>query len=148
MIVIGADAHGQLTVPRVRSDPEGREVSYKQRAPVYTLNGPTGGYSATSMRCHDFSAGQLTTVTAGTSLTVTHTMEAAHPGDCYFYLSYDGPNPVNFFKIAAIKGCGAPDGVTPPTPYTTTIDLPAALPSCDHCVLRWEWTAHQQVVNI
>merc|ERR1712187_673198 len=32
--------------------------------------------------------------------------------------------------------------------YETEIVLPAALPPCDHCVLRWEWTAHQQVSNI
>merc|ERR1712217_225736 len=84
----------------------------------------------------------------GSNLTVTHTMEARHPGDCYLYISYDGANPINFFKIAALKGCGAPNGLDPPTPYTATIDLPAALPPCDHCVLRWEWTAHQQVSDI
>jgi len=40
--------HGQLTVPLVRGDSQGRRESYEQRAPVYTLGGNRGGYSATS----------------------------------------------------------------------------------------------------
>merc|ERR1712176_815928 len=51
-------------------------------------------------------------------------------------------------KIAAFPGCGAPGGLDLPNPVTMSVTLPEALPSCDHCVLRWEWTAHQQVSNI
>ena len=40
------------------------------------------------MRCHDFQAGDPeTTLEAGGSFDATWTMEAGHPGDCYFYLS-------------------------------------------------------------
>jgi hypothetical protein len=40
------------------------------------------------MRCHDFQAGgPETTLEAGQSFDATRTMEAGHPGDCYFYLS-------------------------------------------------------------
>ena len=39
--------HGQLTVPLVRGDAQGRKESYEQRAPVYVLAGNRGGYSAT-----------------------------------------------------------------------------------------------------
>lgn len=77
-------------------------------------------------------------------------MEAGHPGDCYFYLSYDADfaEPKNFFKVWAVPGCGAPDGKAIPDVVTRTIKLPEELPACEHCVLRWEWTAHQQVNNI
>ncbi|CAE7478429.1 CIPK11 [Symbiodinium natans] len=60
----------------------------------------------------------------------------------------DPANVVNFFKIAAIPGCGAADGLNIPSSVTTSVLLPAELPACEHCVLRWEWTGHQQVVNI
>lgn len=148
----GVLGHGQLTVPLVRGDSQGRRESYEQRAPVFTLGGNRGGYSATSMRCHDFSPDDSpqTTLKAGETFEATWTMEAGHPGDCYFYLSYDADpsNAVNFFKIAAIPGCGAPDGLNIPASVTTTVLLPPEVPACDHCVLRWEWTAHQQVVDI
>ena len=42
------------------------------------------------MRCHDFSPspeGAESTLQAGGSFEATWTMEAGHPGDCYFYLS-------------------------------------------------------------
>ena len=149
----GTLGHGQLTVPLVRGDSQGRRESYEQRAPVYTMGGNRGGYSATSMRCHDFSPSPEspeTTLQAGGSFEATWTMEAGHPGDCYFYLSYDEDpsNAVNFFKFAAIPGCGAADGLAIPSSVTMTVQLPAELPACEHCVLRWEWTAHQQVVDI
>lgn len=145
--------HGQLTVPLVRGDSQGRKESYEQRAPVYVLAGNRGGYSATSMRCHDFqpsNAGPETSLQAGESFDATWTMEAGHPGDCYFYLSYDEDpsSATNFFKIAAIPGCGAPDGLNIPSSVTMAVQLPAELPPCEHCVLRWEWTGHQQVVDI
>ena len=57
----------------------------------------------------------------------------------------DPSNAVNFFKFAAIPGCGAADGLAIPSSVTMTVQLPAELPACEHCVLRWEWTAHQQV---
>mmetsp|Transcript_48021 Transcript_48021/g.89916 ORF Transcript_48021/g.89916 Transcript_48021/m.89916 type:complete len:640 (+) Transcript_48021:77-1996(+) len=152
-VVSLAAAHGQLTVPLVRGDSIGRRESHEQRAPVYTLDGNRGGYSPTSMRCHDFlpdADGPQTTLQAGATFDVTWTMEAGHPGDCYFYVSYDAdPSSVeNFFKIASVPGCGAPDGLNIPSSVTTSVLLPAELPACEHCVLRWEWTGHQQVVNI
>lgn len=152
VLLPGALGHGQLTVPLVRGDSQGRRESYEQRAPVYTLGGNRGGYSATSMRCHDFQPGNgpETTLQAGQSFDATWTMEAGHPGDCYFYLSYDEDPSVaeNFFKVAAIPGCGAPDGLNIPSSVTMAVQLPAELPPCEHCVLRWEWTGHQQVVDI
>lgn len=148
----GVLGHGQLTVPLVRGDSQGLRESHEQRAPVFTIAGNRGGYSETSMRCHDFlpDDSPQTTLQAGETFEATWTMEAGHPGDCYFYLSYDSDpsNAVNFFKIAAIPGCGAPDGLNIPASVTTTVLLPPEVPACDHCVLRWEWTAHQQVVDI
>lgn len=154
LLVFGAliwktSAHGQLTVPSPRKDPNGNEQSHLQVEPVFTINGPRAQYTANSMRCHDFAAStEKTTVTAGTNLPMTWIMEASHPGDCYVYISYDGAEPVNFFKIAQILGCGAADGLNPPATVTRNIPIPANLPPCDNCVLRWEWTSHQQVVNI
>merc|ERR1712061_783842 len=146
--------HGQLTVPRVRPDIDGNLDSYRQREPVYNLQGPlthSHTYSSTSMRCHDFVPdGEKTQLQAGMPFDVTWTCQACHPGDCYLYLSYDNDTqaPTNFFKIAEFPGCGATDGVQLPSEVTKSVTLPAVLPSCDHCVLRWEWTAHQQVSNI
>jgi len=159
VLAVGVHGHGQLTKPIVRPDTEGRVVSHLQREPVFTLGGPRGagllgkGYPATAMRCHNFgpsSNAPQTTLQAGLPFQMTWTCQACHPGDCYAYLSYDSDasNPDNFFKIAAFPGCGAPDGKNPPSSVTQTVVLPAQLPSCDHCVLRWEWTAHQQVVDI
>lgn len=127
-----AAAHGQLTVPLVRGDSQGRRESHEQRAPVYTLDGNRGGYSATSMRCHDFdSEAPASTLVAGQSFEVTWTMEAGHPGDCYFYLSYDDPtNAVNFFKIASVPGCGASDS------FLGANGLPRSSRWLEHPVLR------------
>eukprot|EP00931_Biecheleriopsis_adriatica_P097849 TRINITY_DN716_c0_g1_i1.p1 TRINITY_DN716_c0_g1~~TRINITY_DN716_c0_g1_i1.p1 ORF type:complete len:542 (-),score=81.35 TRINITY_DN716_c0_g1_i1:43-1599(-) len=150
LLLRSAEGHGQLTVPQVRPDSIGRTESWMQRAPVYTLDGERGGYSANSIRCHDFTNGAKTTVQAGTELDVKWTTEAGHPGDCYFYVSYDADanNAKNFFKIAGIPGCGASDGGNLPGSVSQQLMIPADLPACDHCVLRWEWTAHQQVSNI
>jgi hypothetical protein len=61
---------------------------------------------------------------------------------------YDDPSSAsNFFKIAAIPGCGAADGLNIPSSVTMAVQLPAELPPCEHCVLRWEWTGHQQAVR-
>merc|ERR1712217_886959 len=94
--------------------------------------------------------GEKTQLQAGMPFDVTWTCQACHPGDCYLYLSYDDDTqaPTNFFKIAAFPGCGATNGLDLPSSVTKNVILPAELPSCDHCVLRWEWTAHQQVSNI
>jgi hypothetical protein len=144
-----AIAHGQLTVPRPRLDTNGNSESHLQEEPVFTLDGPRAQYSATSMRCHDFGpSSEKTTITAGANLALTWTMSVPHPGDCYVYVSYDGANPVNFFKIAQFLGCGVADGLDPPRTVTETILIPAELPPCEHCVLRWEWTSHQRLVNI
>ncbi len=76
-------------------------------------------------------------------------MEAPHPGDCSIWLSYDTDksSPVNWIKIKDFPGCLNPDGGNPPA-GNVDVAIPADLPDCDHCVLRWEWYAVQQVGNV
>lgn len=153
--VIDVSGHGQLTVPLPRPDIDGNPISYRQREPIFSLNGPAPGYSPTAMRCHDYKYNGetlTTTLIAGQTTPITWNTPAGHRGECYLYMSYDcngktGPcDPTNFFKIAAFPGCGHPGTL----PLETTINtlIPAALPACDHCVLRWEWTGHHQVTSI
>ena len=89
------DAHGRLTVPRPRpplwAEPgmqghTSATATYRWNEPVFTLNGPMShnghSYRADSYRCHDFkSETPQTTITAGASLGLAWTLEAAHPGD-------------------------------------------------------------------
>jgi len=149
----GAAGHGQMTTPAVRPDADGFAESFVQRRPTHTLSGPMFGYGAGAYRCRELppaSGAPETTLVAGQAFDVAWKMEAGHPRDCYLYVSYDldVDDPVNWFKIAAFPGCGgAANGQAIPDISTSAV-LPAELPACDHCVLRWEWTAHQQVSNI
>jgi len=147
-----AAGHGQMTTPAVRPDADGFAESFVQRRPTHTLSGPVFGYGAGAYRCRELpptGGAPETTLVAGQAFDVAWKMEAGHPGDCYLYVSYDSDvvDPINWFKIAVFPGCGAADGLVVPDTSTSAV-LPADLPACDHCVLRWEWTAHQQVSNI
>mmetsp|Transcript_53981 Transcript_53981/g.155834 ORF Transcript_53981/g.155834 Transcript_53981/m.155834 type:complete len:765 (-) Transcript_53981:138-2432(-) len=153
-LLVLASGHGQLVMPQVRPDSHGELESWEHRRPAFTSElGNVFGASETSYRCHDMRPAPgppPTTLVAGQAFNATWKMEAGHPGDCYFYLSYDADyaEPKRFFKIWGIPGCGALDGKAIPDVVTRTITLPEELPPCEHCVLRWEWTAHQQVKNI
>lgn len=121
-------------------------------APSYTCLGPTFKSSTTSMRCHDSKAGQITSIlTAGETVNFQITMEAPHPGDCSIWLSYDTnfDSPINWVKLKDIPGCLSTTGIdTIPGLSTFSFVLPEFLPACEHCVLRWEWYAVQQVSNV
>jgi len=140
--------HGRMVspVPRLKISDGGIN------APSYTCLGPIFKSNATSMRCHDSKAGEITNIlTAGDTVNFQILMEAPHPGDCSIWLSYDTnfDSPLNWIKIKDIPGCFSPNGVDTILGLSTlSFVLPEFLPSCDHCVLRWEWYAVQQVSNV
>jgi len=82
-------------------------------------------------------------LTAGSSFNVTWDLTAAHPGDCFVYMSYDADLPASqmqWFKIAEWNECE-----TGKINIPQTVDVPSYLPSSSHIVVRWEWYAlHQQ----
>jgi hypothetical protein len=121
---------------------------------------PAVMYSSTSMRCRDRpAAAPTTTLTAGSTFSFVFTPENAlapaqctgcnHAGDCFLYLAYSSANaPADWIKIAQLPGCAhmaqSPDGISPPiATQTFTIPVPASLPACAHCVLRFEWVGVQ-----
>lgn len=87
-----------------------------------------------------------TTLTAGTSVPVKWAMEAAHPGDCFAYISYDADKPDNqkkWFKVAQWDKCNMQNL------QTMSFTLPSYLPSSEHAILRWEWYAlHLRDINV
>jgi hypothetical protein len=146
-------AHGHLLVPQFR-----RTMAIGSQIRGYYVYHPFTNhqphcvqghcFGPTSFRCKDTAADTPhTTLRAGDDLTVSIYFQAFHPGDCSLYLSYDDDKvaPTRWFVLSHHPGCGGagpsdtslPDGST----LTFTISLPPWLPSCAHCVLRWEWTA-------
>jgi len=76
--------------------------------------------------------------------------QANHPGDCAVYISYDTEtdSPANWIKLFNFPGCAPSaadmisDGQFPPAGTNVAVrTLPTWLPSCEHCVVRWEWWA-------
>lgn len=146
LIIVSVDAHGRFSNPPPRAISGGGGPN----APTYTCAGPAFGTSATSMRCHDGTTpGTITPVTAGQELDVAWIFEAAHPGDCSIWISYDADiaSPVNWVKLLDMPGCLSPNGQTPQA-SATKVAIPANIPNCEHCVMRWEWYATQQVTNV
>lgn len=142
------EAHGRLTIPQPRL----KIVDGGLNAPIYTCFGPAFQTSETSMRCHDAKKSSfLTTYNAGNTINLEWVMEAPHPGDCSIWLSYDTnvDSPQNWIKLKDIPGCLSPNGIdTPSGKNTYSFVLSENLPSCEHCVLRWEWYSVQQVSNV
>jgi len=141
--------HGRITkpIPRIKN------VDGGLNAPIYTCLGPAFKTSPTSMRCHDTPASNVVgTYNSGDIINLEWIMEAPHPGDCSIWLSYDTNNidsPVNWIKLKDIPGCLSPNGIDAPLGINRySLKLPEFLPSCEHCVLRWEWYAVQQVSNV
>ena len=167
---VAVHGHGHMTKPRPRpplwAEPSmtghtSETADYRWREPPFTLNGPmthsSHAYRADSYACHDFaSESPQTTLTAGASLDLEWVLEARHPGDCALYISYDENTdvPTSWIKLGDFPGCVDQatfptfDGVAPPQDNKWTLTLPSWLPSSDHAVLRWEWMAVQQVVNV
>jgi hypothetical protein len=148
LFVYKAESHGRLTnpIPRLKM------VDGGLNAPIYTCLGPAFQTSATSMRCHDSPASVVqTTYNSGDTINLEWVMEAPHPGDCSIWLSYDTNvnSPQNWIKLKDIPGCLSPNGIATPSGRNFySFVLPSYLPSCEHCVLRWEWYAVQQVSNV
>lgn len=158
-VVAITDAHGHLITPDIRPPlwatsptPPGNE--FQQSNFPYTHFSPASHnghqHAETDFRCHGFKATTpSTTIQAGKSLQVQWKFGANHPGDCSVYLSYEGADaPRRWIKLADFPGCGdrrwtqSATNVAPPIGVNTNfVSLPAWLPSCQHCVLRWEWMA-------
>ena len=140
--------HGRITNP----SPRIKNVDGGLNAPIYTCLGPAFKTSSTSMRCHDTPAGNIVaTYNSGDIINLEWIMEAPHPGDCSIWLSYDTniDSPLNWIKLKDIPGCLSPNGIATPSGINKySLKLPEFLPSCEHCVLRWEWYAVQQVSNV
>jgi hypothetical protein len=148
LLIVGVFGHARLTFPTPRI----KNVDGGLNAPIYTCLGPAFKTSPTSMRCHDAPSGNIAaTYTSGSMVDLEWVMEAPHPGDCSIWLSYDTnvDSPVNWIKIKDIPGCLSINGVDLPIGLNRfSFKLPDFLPSCEHCVLRWEWYAVQQVSNV
>lgn len=140
--------HGRITFPVPRL----KVVDAGLNAPIYTCLGPSFGTTSTSMRCHDSpSSKTLVTYNSGDTIQLEIMMEAPHPGDCSIWLSYDlnFNSPQNWFKLKDFPGCFSLNGVnTFQGLKKIQIYLPEFLPSCEHCVLRWEWYSVQLVSNV
>jgi len=108
-------------------------------------------HSDDAFACHDMraAAAPTDTITAGAALAVEWYLQANHPGDCALYISYDTDlldTPRRWIKLKNFVGCAGDAGMLDPTVppsgiNTATVTLPDWLPSCDHCVIRWEWYA-------
>jgi len=108
-------------------------------------------HSDDAFACHDMraAAAPTDTITAGAALAVEWYLQANHPGDCALYISYDTDlldTPNRWIKLKNFVGCAGDAGMLDPTVppsgiNTATVTLPDWLPSCDHCVIRWEWYA-------
>jgi hypothetical protein len=146
--LVSVYGHARITnpIPRLKN------VSGGLNAPVYTCLGPVFQTSSTSMRCHDTPSGNImATYTSGNVVNLEWIMEAPHPGDCSVWISYDNNInfPINWIKLKDIPGCLSPTGIDSPVGINKySFKLSEFLPSCDHCVLRWEWYAVQQVSNV
>ena len=141
-------SHGRLTIPQ----PRPTNLDAGVNAPVYTCLGPTFQSSFKSMRCHDTISGPvLNTYRSGDTIQIQWIIEAPHPGDCSIWLSYDRNtnDPQNWIKLKNFPGCLSTTGIDPPGGFQTiSLTLSEFLPSCEHCILRWEWYAVQQVSNV
>eukprot|EP01119_Soliformovum_irregulare_P002988 TRINITY_DN13261_c0_g1_i1.p1 TRINITY_DN13261_c0_g1~~TRINITY_DN13261_c0_g1_i1.p1 ORF type:complete len:306 (+),score=51.57 TRINITY_DN13261_c0_g1_i1:196-1113(+) len=128
--------HGQLTVPTPRSPPA-NAGSYQQ-GPV----DPT----TSAFICRNYAPTASVAITAGQDLTIKWITPAAHVGDCFFYITYDGTDvpeaQKKWFKIYQRADCKAVQD------QSLTFKVPSELPSCaSGCILRWEWYALHLMPN-
>jgi len=136
--LVRVDAHGHLSVPTsrestLRQDQQNMPVAFPLASDFICKNMP------------DSPSSNWATLTAGQSANIQWAMEAQHPGDCYAYLSYDiskDDTQKKWFKVGQWRDCHLMNVAT------QTFTVPAYLPPCDHCILRWEWQAmHLVAVN-
>jgi hypothetical protein len=132
-------AHGHLSVPANRG--------YLKRQDEN--NAPVAFPLKSDFVCRDDGATPAnlwTTLVAGQPANITWALEAAHPGDCFAYISYDISLPdteKKWFKVAQFNKCNLQNL------QTQRFTVPSYLPSCEHCILRWEWYAlHLREINI
>lgn len=134
-----AEAHGHLSLPTVRDYAKTQDLK----------NAPVAFPLDKEFVCRNLPAlspSQYKTVTAGQTVDMTWGMEAPHPGDCFAYISYDvnkEDTQMKWFKIAQWNDCERLNL------QAMKVTIPSYLPSCEHCVLRWEWYAlHLRDINI
>jgi len=165
-----ASGHGHLTLPIPRhSDgptswapdkgggwPQASTYAFENFRPAFAAG---HRFSWSAFRCKDYAAAApLSTIEAGSLLEVAWWFQptANHPGDCSLYISYDRDKhePANWIKLQDFVGCGsdwwdpASSNMPPAGTNSYAVRLPKWLPSCEHCVLRWEWTAVHNRPNV
>jgi len=138
--VLEVVSHGRLTEPPSRGIFAGKQP-YQELAPVVKpLN--------SEFICRNdpaVPASSYITLTAGAAINLRWDFSAAHVGDCFAYLTYDADKPENemkWFKIAEYADCRSKLNQDIP------LNIPNYLPSCTHCILRWEWYALHVRPNI
>eukprot|EP01130_Rhizamoeba_saxonica_P017051 TRINITY_DN808_c0_g1_i1.p1 TRINITY_DN808_c0_g1~~TRINITY_DN808_c0_g1_i1.p1 ORF type:complete len:385 (-),score=98.86 TRINITY_DN808_c0_g1_i1:35-1189(-) len=146
-----ASAHGRLTMPESRGMYNNKMI-WEENNPVASPipNQPAAVPSEDDQLfiCRNdppLPEDKWTTYTSGEQASIKWDFTALHVGDCYVYLTYDTdlPDPQKkWFKIAEFGDCQQFSG------QTMTYQMPSNLPSCDHCILRWEWTAHHVYPSI
>jgi len=124
-------AHGRLTKPTTRDMLAGKRVD--------EMNAPVPNDSNFICRNYPKGANQAT-LNAGQSINFQWSFSAAHVGDCSAYLSYDGGR--TWFRFWEMFDCKEANN------RDVQVNIPAFLPRCDSCILRWEWVALHQWPNI
>lgn len=130
--IASIDAHGRLSSPPSRGILAGTKTQAQELAPVSSGAG-------TDFICRDDpapDASKYQTIQAGAPFTIQWEFTAAHPGDCFLYITYDVNIPDAqklWFKIASIADCRAQNN------QPITVNIPNYLAGCAHCIIRWEW---------
>jgi len=144
LILEGVFGHGRLSVPSSRGILKSPPKTIPQElAPV-----PVGLPLDAEFICRNDPApdsSQYVALTAGQPTAIQWDFSAAHVGDCFAYLTYDGDKAeadMMWFKIAEYAECEKHMNTD------IQVNISSYLPSCTHCIIRWEWYALHNRPNI
>ncbi|KAL6078795.1 Tegument protein VP13/14 [Balamuthia mandrillaris] len=151
-----AMGHGYLASPDTRDILQGRQ-NYEMWAPVGHVNRPgcSGCEVKKAPEYPQYTCGgieydgtsDLLALTAGQNLDLSWYLNAPHPGECLIYLSTgptDDPE-TEWYLIDVIWNCAFGEGKESGDTVEGAVTIPEYALDCEHCVLRWEWYAIQQV---